>query len=89
MKILYKVKGYAFSNILFGSMKNYKQKSTYMYLYQYMLKIDISKVLPLYVIKVNNPKQIIISNKDFKILRGTATFNCEHKHSHTLHSFIL
>lgn len=46
MKILYMVKGYAFSNILFGSMKNYKQVSTYMYLYQYMLKIDISKVLP-------------------------------------------
>lgn len=54
-----------------------------------MLKIDNSKVLPLYVIKVNNPKQIIISNKDFNILPGTATFKCEHKHSHTLHSFIL
>lgn len=89
MKILYMVKGYAFSNILFGLMKNYKQKSTYMYLYQYMLKIDISKVLPLYVIKVNNPKQIIISNKDFNILPGTATFKCKYKHSHTLHSFIL
>lgn len=70
-------------------MKNYKQKFTFMYLYQYTLKIDISKVLPLYVIKVNNPKQIIILNKDFKILPGTATFKCEHKHSHTLHSFIL
>lgn len=78
------VKGYAFSNILFGSMKNYKQKFTYMYLYKYMLKIDISKVLPLYVIKVNIPKQIIISNKDFNILPGTATFKCL-----TLHSFIL
>lgn len=70
-------------------MKNYKQKFTFMYLYQYTLKIDISKVLPLYVIKVNNPKQIIILNKDFKILPGTATFKSEHKHSHTLHSFIL
>lgn len=89
MKILYKVKGYAFSNILFGSMKDYKQKFTYMYLYQYMLNIDISKVLPLYVMKVNNPKQIIILNKDFKILPGTATFKCEHKHSLTLHTFIL
>lgn len=49
-----------------------------------MLKIDISKVLPLYVIKVNNPKQIIISNKDFNILPVTATFKCL-----TLHSFIL
>lgn len=78
------VKGYAFSNILFGSMKDYKQKFTYMYLYQYMLKIDISKILPLYVIKVNIPKQIIISNKDFNILPGTATFKCL-----TLHSFIL
>lgn len=78
------VKGYAFSNISFGSMKDYKQKFTYMYLYQYMLKIDISKVLPLYVIKVNIPKQIIISNKDFNILPGTATFKCL-----TLHSFIL
>lgn len=78
------VKGYAFSNILFGSMKDYKQKFTYMYLYQYMLKIDISKVLPLYVIKVNIPKQIIISNKDFNILPGAATFKCL-----TLHSFIL
>lgn len=70
-------------------MKNYKQKLTYMYLYQYMLKIDISKVLPLYVIKVNNPKQIIILNNDFNILPVTATFKCEHKHSYTLHSFIL
>lgn len=84
MKILFMVKGYAFSNILFGSMKDYKQKFTYMYLYQYMLKIDISKVLPLYVIKVNNPKQIIISNKDFNILPVTATFKCL-----TLYSFIL
>lgn len=66
------VKGYAFSNILFGSMKNFKQKSTYMYVYQYMLKIDISNVLPLYVIKINNSK----TNYYIKQGLQNSTWNC-------------
>lgn len=72
MKILYMVKGYAFSNILFGSMKDYKQKFTYMYLYQYMLKIDISKVFTLICYKSE------YSKTNYYIKQGLqhSTWNC-------------